>query len=119
MTLFIALVLAFFMFMIFRIYRDVPSVIIGAGSLFLITTALLVWGVITLSSNDAVPFFSQSLGRAEFFHLMAAWYAGDIVCSVLIIRRYLAYRKINTPVPETKDVPGLRETPRGPARRSG
>ncbi|MBN2078263.1 MAG: hypothetical protein JW838_04815 [Spirochaetes bacterium] len=118
MFVFIALVLALYMFLVFRKYRTIPFVIIAIASLFLITTAITLWGAFMLSFKAMLSFFSQSLGPAEFYLLMAAWYAGDVICSFLIIRRYLDYREINGPPSRGEDrrlrVTG---TPREPGRR--
>jgi hypothetical protein len=95
MFIFIALVLGLYMFLIFRKYRDIPSVVIAVVSIFVVTTAILLRGVFVFSASDSLAFFNQNLHSAEFYHLMAIWYAGNILCSLLIIRRYRAYRKIN------------------------
>lgn len=103
MFVFLALVLALSMFLIFRKYRTIPLVIIAIALLFLVTTAITLWGVFMLSFNAMLPFFNQSLGPAEFYLLMAAWYTGDVICSFLIIRRYLDYREINDPPSRGED----------------
>lgn len=96
MFIFIALVLVLYMFLIFRTYRDIPSVVMVILSIFAVTTAIVLRGVVVFSTSGSLPFFSQNLEPAEFYYLMAAWYAGNIICSSLIIQRYRAYRKINS-----------------------
>ncbi len=97
MFLFIALVLGLYMFLIFRTYRDIPSVAMVILSLFAVTTAIVLRGFFVFSTSPSLAFFYQNLDPAEFYHLMAAWYAGNCICSLLIIKRYRAYRKINDP----------------------
>ncbi len=99
MVFFIALVLAFFMFMVFKKYRSTRSVVIGIASLFLVTTAFLVWGLVILLKAPAIPLFNQYLDSRVFYHLMGLWYGADIFCSLLILRSLAAYRRINTPSP--------------------
>ena len=95
MTFLILIVLALLMIIIFRKYRHIYSVIIAVALIFGITTAVLIWGMTVIEKERAVHFFNSSISGDEFYYLMAAWYAADAVCSALIIRNHIAYRKIN------------------------
>jgi len=83
------------MILIFRKYRNIFSVIISILLIFGITTAVLIWGMTVIEKERLIQFFNSSISSDEFYYLMAAWYAADAVCSALIIRNHIAYRKIN------------------------
>ena len=95
MTILILLLVAFFIFAIMKKYRNVYSV--GAVILLLlgITSAVLIWGEIIFKNSDNLVFFNSKITKKEFFVLLLVWYAADIVSSVIIIRNYIEYRKIN------------------------
>jgi hypothetical protein len=95
MTFLILIVLALLMILIFRKYRNIYSVIIAILLIFGITTAVLIWGMTVIEKERVVHFFNSYISGDEFYYLMAAWYAADAVCSALIIRNHIAYRKIN------------------------
>ncbi len=98
MTFIILLVLALFMILIFRKYRSIYSVIISIIMIIGMTTAFLAWGMSIIEKERVIHFFNSSISGEEFYPLMAAWYAADAVCSVLIIRSHIAYRKANPQV---------------------
>jgi hypothetical protein len=95
MTFIILMVLAFLMIQIFRKYRTAYSVIITIVLIFGITTAVLIWGMTVIEKEHVLHFFNSDIGGSEFYYLLTAWYAADAVCSALIIRNLIAYRKIN------------------------
>lgn len=89
-------VLVFLIIIVFRKYKSRFSVIATIALITGITTAVLVWGLTILTGESAIRFFYTSIGKSEFYHLVAAWYGMDILCSVTIIRRYREYKKINS-----------------------
>jgi hypothetical protein len=89
-------VLAFLIIVVFRKNRTIFSVVMTSAMLAGATTAVLLWGRAASDGQPAIHFFNIDMGTREFYHLMAAWYAMDLLCSVIIIRRYIEYRKINS-----------------------
>ena len=97
MTFIIVALMIFLIILVFRKYKTIASVIITILAALLITTAVLAAGLYCLDGNQSFIFFNSTIGRSELYHLMAAWYGADIICSMLIIKSHIAYRRINTP----------------------
>jgi len=95
MTFVILTVLALFIILIFRKYRRIYSVIIAIFFIIGMTTAFLLWGMSILETERIIHFFNGTISGGGFYFIIAAWYAADAVCSALIIRSHIAYRKIN------------------------
>jgi hypothetical protein len=95
LTFIILAVLAFLIVLVFRKYKTVASVIITILLAIGITTVFLAAGIITFTENRVLVFFNSTLGHSDYFYLIAAWYGADILCSILIIRNHIAYKKIN------------------------
>ena len=95
MTFIILAIMVFLIVIVFRKYRSVLSVIVAILLATGITTACLVAGLTALEGNRSLVFFTSALGRQEFMYLMIAWYGADFLCSILIIRNHIAYRKVN------------------------
>ena len=95
MTFIVIIVLAFLIIIVFKKNKTVLSVAVTITCLAGATTAVLAWGLIVLSGQPAMHFFYANIGSSEFYPLIALWYAMDLLCSVIIIRRYFEYRKIN------------------------
>ena len=95
MTFIVIGVLAFLIIIVFKKNKTLLSVAATIACLAGATTAVLAWGLLVLSGQPAIRFFYADIGSSEFYHLMALWYAMDLLCSVIIVRRYLEYRKIN------------------------
>ncbi len=95
MTFIILAVLAFLIFMVFIRYKTVTSVILAILLVMGITTIVMSAGITALRESGILTFFNSSIGRTDFFYLMAAWYGADLFCSILIIRNHIAYKKIN------------------------
>ncbi len=97
MTFIILAVMSLLIVLVFRKYKTIASVIITVAAALMITTTILAAGLYFLDGNQFLIFFNSTIGRDELYHLMAAWYGADIICSVLIVRNHIAYRKINPP----------------------
>jgi hypothetical protein len=89
-------ILAFLIIVVFRKNKTVLSVVLTIASIAGTTTAVFLSGRAVADGQPAIHFFYTYIGTSEFYHLMAAWYAMDLLCSAIIIRRYLEYRKINS-----------------------
>ncbi len=97
MTFIIFAIMIFLIILVFRKYKTIASVIITILAALLITTTVLAAGLFYIDDNQFLLFFNSTIGRNELYHLMAAWYGADIICSMLIIKSHIAYRRINTP----------------------
>jgi len=95
MVFFVIGVLILLILIVFRKYKSIYSVIITIVCMTGITTAVMIWGLAVLSGQPAIHFFYTAIGKSEFYHLTAAWYGMDILCTITIIRRYREYKKIN------------------------
>jgi hypothetical protein len=95
MTFIILAVLAFHLYLIFRKYRTIFSVILSIVLMFGITSVVLFWVIAVSEVGTAIQFFGSSIGMREFYYIIAAWYAADCLCLVLIVRGHQAYNKIN------------------------
>ena len=76
-------------------YRGLLSV---AGAFVLIyglTTMFLLYGLNSFGADDTFLLMGTDIGRMSFYHLTAAWYAGNIITSLLIIRNYRRYLAVN------------------------
>ncbi len=76
-------------------YRGVLSV---AGAFVLIyglTTMFLFYGLSSFGSGDSFLLMGTDISRMSFYHLTGAWYAGNLVTSLLIIRNYRRYLEVN------------------------
>lgn len=89
-------VLIFLIIVVFMKYKSVYSVLVTITIITALTTAVLIWGVVALSGQSSIKFFYTVIGKLELYLLIAAWYLMDILCSTIIIRRYLEYKKINS-----------------------
>lgn len=106
MVFFILAILASLLFFVFKTYRTLYAVIIAVLFILGITTAVLIWGMGVYSQGTRLSFFSSEIGSREFYHLIAAWYGADILCSVLIFKSFRAYKKINSGNDRRSDKPG-------------
>lgn len=95
MTFIILSLIVFLILIVFRTYKTLTSVVVIIAVIVGATAAVLIWGHAVFSGHAAIHFFYTGIGPSEFYHLMAVWFAMDLLCSVIIIRRYLEYKKIN------------------------
>lgn len=95
MVFLILAILALLLIFVFKTYRTVLAVIVAILFIFGITSAVLGWGIAVYSQGSRLFFFNGEIAGREFYHLIAAWYAVDLLCSVLIIRNLRAYRSVN------------------------
>lgn len=102
MTFIILAVLAFLIFLAFKKYKTIGSTVMGILLALGITTVVLAAAIVSLRDSETLIFFNNTIGRSDFFHLIVTWYVADILCSILIIRNHIAYRKINTAAPGKK-----------------
>ncbi len=109
MVFFIFAILAFLLLFVFKTYRTIHAVVISIVFLICVTSVVLGWGLHIFSQGGPLSFFTTQIGAREFYHLISFWYAADILCAVLIIRNYRAYRSINSgnpPPSGTQDATG-------------
>jgi hypothetical protein len=95
MTFIVIGLLVFLIIIVFRKYKTMTSVVITIAGIAGATTAVLIWGLAVLSGHSLIHFFYSGIGSSGFYYLMAVWYAMDLLCSAIIIRRYIEYKKIN------------------------
>jgi hypothetical protein len=95
MTFIVVGLIVFLILIVFRKYKTLTSVIITIAGIAGATTVVLIEGLAVLSGHSTIHFFYTGIGSSEFYHLMAVWYAMDLLCSAIIIRRFLEYKKIN------------------------
>src|SRR4030042_5753268 len=95
MTILILGLIVFFIFLLMRKYKTVSSVITAVVLMARTTRSVAVWGLAVITRGSLIHFFNSSIGRYEFYYLMAAWYAADILCSAKIISNHIAYKKAN------------------------
>ena len=96
MSFIILAIIALFIIAISMKYRRVSAVIIAVALLIGITTGILAWGLFISSTEDKLKFFYSSIGRNEFYLLIAVWYVSDILCSAKIITNHINYKKVNS-----------------------
>ncbi len=76
-------------------YRGLLSVAGAFALIYGLTTLFLFYGLHSFGSGDTFPLMGHDIGRMSFYHLTAAWYAGNLVTSLLIIRNYRRYLAVN------------------------
>jgi hypothetical protein len=96
MTFIILAVLAFLIVLVFKKYRTILSAVIGVLLALGTTTVIFIAGIFIFTENSTLIFFNSAIGRNDFIYLIAAWYCADLLCSILIIRNHIAYKKVNT-----------------------
>ncbi len=95
MIFFVIAIIAVLIVFVFMKYRKIYSVVAAVMVIFGMTTVVLVWGIRVFSSGSMMQFFNSSIGNRDFYYLMAAWYAFDLLCAVKIIKNHIDYRKVN------------------------
>jgi hypothetical protein len=64
-------------------------IIYGLNALF------LYYGLSALDGGDTFILLGEEISRALFYHLNGVWFAGNIITSMLILRNYKRYLKVN------------------------
>ena len=76
-------------------YRRPFSAFLVILCIFAATTALLLYGFAVFKTQGVWHVFGKDIVRSTFIYLVAVLYVFNTISSVLIIRNYLAYRKVN------------------------
>lgn len=98
MSYFIFLLVIFLIFVTQKKYRRIYSVILAILVLFCLTTLALLKGFDIYNTNPSWNFLGKKLSEKSFIYLIIAWYVTDVICSILVIRNYIEYKKINASI---------------------
>ncbi|PKL38951.1 MAG: hypothetical protein CVV44_08770 [Spirochaetae bacterium HGW-Spirochaetae-1] len=89
------LLIAFLITVTMKTYRRIYSLSMAVALLFGLTTAALLYGLNKFQADPSWSIIGQGITKNVYLHFMALWYAFDIICSAIIIRRYIKYLKLN------------------------
>lgn len=95
MSFIILLLIAVLITLSFLKYRKIYSVLISALVILGLTTGALFYGLNELNQNSSWILFGKKITWSNYINLIIVWYSADILCSVIIIRNYFEYKKIN------------------------
>ena len=88
--------IVFLIFLSFRKYRSLASVFLSAMLMLCMTTGVLLYGLRIFRGTELWHVFGKDINAEVFISLIAIWYVFDAICGIIIIRKYVEYRKVNS-----------------------
>ena len=91
------IVAVIFMMVLFSLgkYKNIFSIFGAFIIIYGITALFFYYGFKSMAQADSFLLMGREIGRASFYQLSSVWFGGNIVVSILIIRNYMRYLKVN------------------------
>ena len=92
------IILAVILIMVFSALAKFNSYLSIAGAFLLIyglNALFLFYGLSALAGGNSFILLGEEIGRVSFYHLNGVWFAGNVITSMLILRNYRRYIKVN------------------------
>ena len=91
--LFIAVIL---IFITLAIYRKIYSALLAVIFHFSLTSLILIYGLNKYNTQNEWLLFGDPVPLKIFMHFITVCYIANLLCSIVIIKNYREYRRINS-----------------------
>lgn len=98
MSFVILLLIMYLVYACLATYRSVFPVVLTLAIIFGMTAAFLVYGLYRMDSRGLFVILDTEINRMAFIHVCAVWFASDIVCARLVIKKYRDYLALNAKI---------------------
>lgn len=78
-------------------YKNIFSILGAFVIIYGLTALFFFYGFKSMAQTDSFLLLGREIGRASFYQISSVWFGGNIVVSLLIIRNYMRYLKVNAP----------------------
>ena len=93
MTIFILLIITYMVLLTCIRYQKLYKLIISAIVLFIITSSVLVIGIVNYTDTFKLSIFGNQISKGAFEIFIGIWYFLDIICLYIILKNY---KKLHT-----------------------